>query len=85
MDQSQRDLRYAATRAFLESLDQLEADLTPEELAALDTQMMDSGQVTAPVDERGSHTNVQALEAAAADIEKLMRSPSDEDPTSANG
>ena len=72
MSQRQQNLRYAATRAFMESLDQLQETLQPADQSAPST-----------ASENGSDRNADApladpfdlssLEQAVADIEQFMQ------------
>jgi hypothetical protein len=69
MDQNQRELRRAAAQSFLQALGQLEETLQPSEAALEGDRAADSQRSLLPP----SSLNVEALEAAAADIEEFIQ------------
>jgi hypothetical protein len=67
MDENQRSQRQAAARTFLESLYQLEDSLQAEMIARQNSPSPPSTELPAV------RFDLQALEAAAADIEEFMQ------------
>ncbi|GAB4150731.1 MAG: hypothetical protein Fur0046_29850 [Cyanobacteria bacterium J069] len=72
MNSHQRDLRYAASQAFIESLNQLSDRLSQPETAAASEPPRRAP--AAPAKERSPQFTVQDLEDAVADIEQFTQS-----------
>lgn len=72
MDHHQRELRCAAAKAFMESLDQLAGCLDSDDLA-ISTSPAEASPTAPSVGVTKAVTNLQALEAAAADIEAFIQ------------
>ena len=72
MEQSQNEVRRAAAAAFKQSLNQLEQQLQTDTAAEL------ADEPASPLAEPLPPIDLQALEDAAADIERLMRSKAQE-------
>lgn len=77
MDQNQRELRQAAAQAFMESLNQLGKNLQPSEADKQAKTPPNANpakpQPTQPNPLPDNSIDLQALEAAAADIEQFMQ------------
>ncbi len=71
MEQSQNEVRRAAAAAFKQSLNQLEQQLQTATAAELADETLTLTAQPLPI-------NLQALEDAAADIERLIRSKAPE-------
>lgn len=69
MDQDQRELRRAATEAFIESLDQLVDCLEAKEILSEQAQKAKKPQSVSRIES----VSLQRLEDAAADIEQFMQ------------
>lgn len=80
MNQRQQNLRYAAARAFMESLDQLQETLQPSEaqsVNALDPEQENKRSDTpSPA---GSSFDLQSFEQAVADIEEFIQKQHDDE------
>jgi hypothetical protein len=72
MNQRQQSLRYAATRAFMESLDQLQETLQPADQSVPPTPPENSSHrnADAPL---ADQFDLNSLEQAVADIEQFMQ------------
>jgi hypothetical protein len=74
MDQNQQELRHAAAQSFLQSLGQLEEALQPSEAAVVGDRPAESPQhPILPSPSNMEDLNLEALEAAAADIEQFIQ------------
>lgn len=69
MDQRQQELRHAATKAFIESLDQLHETLQP---ADLDSTHPQKSIASKPEACSPNEFDLSSFEQAAADIEQFM-------------
>jgi hypothetical protein len=79
MEQSQNEVRRAAAAAFKQSLNQLEQQLQTAPAAELaDEPTVNPSDLALPLAESLPPIDLQALEDAAADIERLMRSKTQE-------
>jgi uncharacterized phage infection (PIP) family protein YhgE len=73
MDHRQRDARNAAARAFLDSLDQLGSHLKSASEDTSSSTQASSSQGDRPQGSANTESELEALEAAAADIEQFIR------------
>jgi histidinol dehydrogenase len=71
MDQQQRDLRRAAAKAFMESLNKLQETLSEAELAPPEQETI--------IPDAISPDMLEQLEQAVADIERFMQEQPEED------
>jgi hypothetical protein len=74
MESNQRELRRAATRAFIESLDKLQETLAIEETPP--PQKLSNGHVSEPIRPQPEAANfdLNTLEQAVEDIEQFIQS-----------
>jgi hypothetical protein len=73
MDYHQRELRLAAAKAFMESLDQLAGCLDSEDPAVSALPIAESPSPALSATLTDKTTNLPAFEAAAADIEAFIQ------------